>query len=161
MKRFVRSLTDEEMRKLLKVIEEGKDDKLKRKVKVIFLSCQGKSISEVAKELGITKQAVVYIINQFEKYGVDEFLGRKRGRKKKFTDEQRQMVIKLVNEFAPVEFGLQKNYWTLSVIVKAMRKIYNIKISKNMVRKILKSAGIDIKAMRDRFKKRKLVEYIK
>ncbi len=162
-RRFVRQLTQEEKEKLLKIAEENKEKNpgLFRKIKVILLSDQGKSVKEINKELGLTKQAVNYIFKQFEKLGVDMFLAKKRGRKIKFTDEHKQKIVDLVNQFAPVEFGFQKNYWTLSLIVKAMKKIYDIEISTNTVRKILKDNGIELKAIRDRFKKPRLIDSIK
>ncbi len=163
MRRFIRPLTQEEREKFLKVVEESKDKNpgLYRKIKVILLSDQGKSVKEITKELGLTKQAVNYIFKQFERLGVDGFLAKKRGRRIRFTDEHKQKIVDLVNQFAPVEFGFKKNYWTLSLIVKAMKKIYNIEISTNTVRKILKDNGIDLKAIRDRFKKRKLIDFLK
>ncbi len=162
-RRFVRPLTQEEREKLMKIAEENKDKNpgLFRKIKVILLSDQGKSVKDISKELGITKQAVNYIFKQFEKFGVDVFLAKKRGRRIKFTDEHKQKIVDLVNQFAPVEFGFQKNYWTLSLIVRAMKKIYDIKVSANTVRKILKDNGIELKAIRDRFKKRRLIDSIK
>lgn len=162
-RRFVRKLTQDEREKLLKIAEESKDKNpgLFRKIKVILLSDQGKSVKEITKELGLTKQAVNYIFKQFEKLGVDVFLAKKRGRRAKFIGEHRQQIVDLVNQFAPVEFGFQKNYWTLSLVVKAMKKIYNIDVSTNTVRKILKDNGIELKVIRDRFKKRRLIDFIK
>ncbi len=156
-------MTQEERERFLKIVEESKDKNpgLYRKIKVILLSSQGKSVKEITEELGLTKQAVNYIFKQFEKLGVDGFLARRRGRRVRFTDEHKQKIVDLVNQFDPVEFGFQKNYWTLSLIVRAMKKIYNIEISTNAVRKILKDNGVDLKAIRDKFKKRRLIDFLK
>lgn len=162
-RRFVRPLTHEEKEKFLKIAEENKDKNpgLYRKIKVILLSDQGKSVKEIIKELGITKQAVTYIFKQFERLGADGFLAKKRGRRIRFIGDHRQKIVDLVNQFAPVEFGFQKNYWTLNLVVKAMKKIYGVEISANTVRKILKDNGIELKAIRDRFKKRRFIDLLK
>ncbi len=163
LKKKFRRLRDEEIVKLLKIAEEskGKNLTLYRKARVVLLRDQGKTIDEVADEVGITKQNVLYILKQFEKDGVDGLIMKKRGRKKKFNDEDRDKIINLVENFAPFEFRIEKNYWTLNTIVKALRKIYNVKISPNTVRKILIECGIDLKSQRDKFKKQRLIDHLK
>ncbi|CUS98181.1 hypothetical protein JGI5_00936, partial [Candidatus Kryptonium thompsonii] len=44
---------------------------------------------------------------------------------------------------------------------RAMRRSKNFKISVGTVRKILKDANIDLKTMRDKFKKQRLIDYLR
>lgn len=162
-KKDFRLLRDEEIVKLLKIAEESKEKNLTlyRKARVVLLRNQGKTINEIAGEVGITKQNVLYILKQFEKDGVDGLIVKRRGRKKKFMGEDRDKIIDLVKNFAPFEFGIEKNYWTLSTIVRALRKIYNVKISQNTIRKILIESGIDLKSQRNKFKKQRLIDHLR
>jgi len=149
-RRFVRPLTDEERQKLLNTLsnEEHLHPSIYRKAKAILLSEQGKTIREIAKELGVTEPAVIYIIRNFEKEGIDAFLNKKGGRKEKFTDEHKEIILRLVQQFTPVEFGLKKKFWTYDAISKVMKRIYNVKISYNTIRKILLDKDISLKETR-------------
>ncbi|MEN3038453.1 MAG: helix-turn-helix domain-containing protein [Candidatus Kryptonium sp.] len=131
-----------------------------RRAKVVLLKSEGKSLKEISQEIGLTKQAVHQIVKLFEKNGLDAIFPKKRGKKEKFSEEKQQ-IINLVSEFAPFEFGIEKRYWTLRTIVKAMKKIYNVEISVGSVRKILHDNKIDLKAIRNKYNKQKLSDYLK
>jgi transposase len=163
VRRYALFLSDDDKNKLIKFLENSIDPNstLYRRAKIVLLKAEGKSLDEIAKEIGFTKQAVAYIVKLFKKKGLAGIIPKKRGKKEKFSEEDRRKIIDLVNQFAPFEFSIQKRYWTLRTIVKAMRKIYNIKISVGTVRKILKDANIDLKTMRDKFKKRRLIDYLR
>ncbi|MFN3134015.1 MAG: transposase [Candidatus Kryptonium sp.] len=156
-------LTHDDKDELIKFLENSSDPNstLYRRAKIVLLKAEGKSLEEIAKETGLTKQTVAYIVKLFKKEGLNGIIPKKRGKKEKFSNEDKQKIINLVNQFAPFEFGIKKRYWTLRTIVKAMRKIYNIKISAGTVRKILKDTNIDLKTMRDKFKKRRLIDYLR
>ncbi len=149
-RKFVRSLTDEEREKLLNKLSDREHlyPSIYRKVMAILLSDQGKTVKEIAEELGVTEQAVIYIIRNFEKEGIDAFLNKRGGRKEKFTDEHKEIIVRLVQQFKPVEFGLKEKFWTYDAISKVMKRVYNVKISHNTIRKILLDKDIDLKQMR-------------
>lgn len=154
-------LTQEEKNELLKILNETEVNSISnRRAKAVLLKSEGKSLKEISREIGLTKQAVHNIVKLFEKNGLDAVLPKKRGKKEKFTEEKQQ-IINLVSEFAPFEFGIEKRYWTLRTIVKAMKKIYNVEISVGSVRKILQDNRINLKAIRNKYAKRKLSDYLK
>ncbi len=161
-KRHILFLSHDEKDKITKFLENSIDtnSEFYRRAKMILLKAEGKSLEEIAREIGLTKQAVAYTIKLFKKEGFNG-ITKKRGKKEKFSSEDRQKIIDLVTQFIPLEFGIQKRYWTLRIIVKAMQKIYNVKISAGTVRKILKDANIDLKTMRDKFKKQKLIDHLR
>jgi transposase len=149
-RKFVRPLTDEERQKLLNTLSnEGLFyPSIYRKVKAVLLSEQGKTVQEIAEELGVTEPAVTYILRNFEREGIDEFLSKKGGRKERITNEQKETILRLVQEFTPQEFGLKKKYWTYDGVARVMKKVYNVKMSYNTVRKILLDRDIDLKMLR-------------
>lgn len=154
-------LTQEEKNELLKILNETEVNSISnRRAKAVLLKSEGKSLKEISREIGLTKQAVHNIVKLFEKNGLDAVLPKKRGKKEKFTEEKQQ-IINLVSEFAPFEFGIEKRYWTLRTVVKAMKKIYNVEISVGSVRKILQDNKINLKAIRNKYAKRKLSDYLK
>ncbi|MCS7228457.1 MAG: helix-turn-helix domain-containing protein [Candidatus Kryptonium sp.] len=154
-------LTQEEKNELLKILNETEVNSISnRRAKAVLLKSEGKSLKEISREIGLTKQAVHNIVKLFEKNGLDAVLPKKRGKKEKFAEEKQQ-IINLVSEFAPFEFGIEKRYWTLRTIVKAMKKIYNVEISVGSVRKILQDNRINLKAIRNKYAKRKLSDYLK
>ncbi|MDW8108411.1 MAG: helix-turn-helix domain-containing protein [Candidatus Kryptonium sp.] len=154
-------LTQEEKNELLKILNETEVNSISnRRAKAVLLKSEGKSLKEISREIGLTKQAVHNIVKLFEKNGLDAVLPKKRGKKEKFAEEKQQ-IINLVSEFAPFEFGIEKRYWTLRTIVKAMKKIYNVEISVGSVRKILQDNKINLKAIRNKYAKRKLSDYLK
>jgi len=162
-KRRTLQLKQDEMDELLKILKESpnKNSQLYRRSKVIFLKAEGKSLREIANETGLTKQAIYHILKLFEKDGLNGIIPKKRGKKEKFSEEDKQKIVNLVNQFSPSEFGIPKRYWTLRTIARAMKKIYNVKISINSIRKILNEGNVDLKKMRDKFKKIKLIDYLK
>lgn len=162
-KRRILYLTQDEREKLLKILEESlnTNHQLYRKSKVILLKAEGKSLEEIANDTGLTKQAISHTLKLFEKYGLNGIFPKKRGRKEKFSDEDKQKIINLVSQFSPSEFGIQKRHWTLRSIVRAMKKIYNVKISVNSVKKILDKSNVDLKKAKGEFKKIKLIDYLR
>jgi transposase len=110
---FVRTLTEEETRRLHRVIRSGGDANVVRRAQVIRLSARGKRPREIADILDRSWSGVRKVINRFNTEGFDGLADKPRsGRPSKKTDRYVASLKEAV-QTNPRDLGYPFSAWTL------------------------------------------------
>jgi transposase len=143
-----RELAEEERVFVEKSIKHS-ESFIKDRAKIIELSSQGNSVSQVCEKLEFDKKKVGEIINAFNKYGLKAFERKKNtGRPRRITKEQRAKIIEWLNTH-PQKLDLHFNNWSRNKLSK-FAKQNNIKISTSQIGRIIKQDEIKYKTKRSK-----------
>ncbi|MCR5263532.1 MAG: helix-turn-helix domain-containing protein [Clostridiales bacterium] len=70
-------ITEEEYRQCVEIERKTQDKKISKKLRVIILRYEGKSIKEIGEYVKLTSNRVSHIIADFKNQGIDKILREK------------------------------------------------------------------------------------
>lgn len=110
---FVRELTAEEQKELLRLVHSNDDARVVRRAQMVRLSADGKLASEIAASWGMTTAAVRRTIRRFNAEGISGLPDKPRqGRPPKKTDRYVALLKEAV-QTSPRDLGYPFSAWTL------------------------------------------------
>lgn len=144
--KFVEVLEEEEIETLRELRDSQQPPSERKRAEGILLSDKGYTLEQIAFIMDVNAQTVSLWIDAWEQEGIVGLLDRARpGRPKKLTPEQEQEVIEAVKE----EPRSLKN------IAARLGKKFGIELSVNLLRRIVKKAGLSWRRIRKSLKSRR------
>lgn len=106
----------------------------------------GEMQSDIARELGYTRQRISAIMKKFEQAGAEGFRHRKRGRKAgPVPMEEVAPLITMLRDQLPADFGFRKgDFWTYEKAEAAGIRVLGRKPPKSYLRTAFREAGIEL-----------------
>ena len=121
-------LTDIEISEIYNYIENNKQYKLFLKCQSIISLCNGNSMQDVCKVLGITRETIRKWKDLLRSGGVNQLLSEgKVGKRAKISKTELGEIKRLIKK-NPTKYGYENNKWTGSILVNYLQKNWNIKI---------------------------------
>lgn len=117
-------LTDEDFEKLTKIAKSRTSKKaISERAKIILLSNQGKSDSNIARQLGISRHVVMRTIKRVLSIGINDGLYDLpgKGKNKVISVEAKTWIIGLYCR-KPLDFGYPHELWTQRLLQKYIRE---------------------------------------
>lgn len=110
--KFVRSLTKEEKKEIDRLCRK-RSNGITLRAKIIQLSSQRVTVSEIVRRLGTTRQTVYFWLNRFEDYGLEGMEDQPRaGRPPVLTEETCRRIVRVATS-KPRDLGLHFTSWSL------------------------------------------------
>ncbi len=148
---FVENLSKENSKKLTYLVN-APDKELGKRAKIILLSSQGYTISEISKNVSIHYQNVRKWIYRFSEIGVNGLYHGNKGKKNKlkYGKETKKRIAKIAR-LKPNSIGLPFTKWTLDKLKEYLvqKKIVEPKIAIETIRNILMINKIDWRKKRE------------
>ncbi len=127
--RFIRGLSKETIKMLERIYKESKHHQVRQRAQCIKLSYEGYTIKDLIKIFNVSRLTITNWLDDWETLGLVGLYDKKgRGRKPKLSDEQKKQVKQWTKE-SP------KN---LDVVIKNIRETWNIDVSKETIKRIIK-----------------------
>ena len=98
-------------------------DPIQRRREIVARVKAGESYSEIARDLGISRQAVFSMYKKYEELGEDFFKLRKRGRspeRDQLTVSEKEEVHAWLKANRPADVGYEGDQWTIFEAKKAI-----------------------------------------
>lgn len=144
-RRFVRSLTTAETRRIEQLFRSAAKPRVRRRANTIRLSSLGYTVGEIAEVTGCTRQTVRNCFDYFESGGIDALFDLPRsGRPPKATPDYRARLVKAVKT-SPKEFGYPFTGWTVTRLRAHMAREMDVLLSEARVRQIMKEEELVFK----------------
>lgn len=142
----VRELTDEERAKVERICHsEAAPLRLVRRAWIIKLSAEGKTVPDIARELGLALPTVRDWIRRFDAHGLAGLEDAPRsGRPHTYIEDQRSRVIAKARSAPPKPAGDDVPptcHWTLDELQRELNK-EELPIKRSQIRRILKAEHI-------------------
>lgn len=140
MKAYVKlkgNLTEDDF---LKLYKKCKDKRLAQRYHCMYLSFSY-SWKEIAKILGVNYRTVLEWVQLYNEYGIEGLkMDKPSGRPSSLTDEQ-LYELKNTVQTSPRKLTLPFSNWNLKGIISWVKDRFNIKFSKEGIRKVLNRLG--------------------
>lgn len=137
--RFIRELNPETRKLLERIIRQSENYQVRDRAKSIILSYQGFSIKQLMEMFGVSRKT---IYNWFTRWEDEKILGlyndKGRGRKSKLSDEQKEQIKEWVKSEPKA----------LNKILIKVEKAWNVKVSKETIKRIIKKFNFIWKRMK-------------
>ena len=147
---IVRALSDEERQTLAQGLR-SRDAFVLRRCQILLASAQGKSVKEIAADLGCATQSVRNVLHAFNTGGTQAVLVRKSNRPKSaqpVLDAAGRNKLKALLEQSPSTLGKEQNVWTLELAAQVAHEqglTGQRQLSIESIRTALKRLGINWK----------------
>lgn len=140
---YVRQLSEEEQDQLNEIINESRPETLGARARIVLLSSQGYTSTEIASQVGRHPASVRKWILRFNAEGISSLLDAPTpGRKRSYSDEQADKIVEIALT-EPRSLGLQFTRWSLHRLTRYLIDIGVVKtISHDTVWRILRAKGI-------------------
>lgn len=110
---YVRVLSEEEQASLNKMITDSESESLSTRARIVLLSSQGYTSTEISSQVGRHPASVRKWIQRFNAKGISSLLeAPSPGRKRSYTSEQAKRMIEIALT-EPRSLGLQFSRWSL------------------------------------------------
>lgn len=99
---------------------------MKDRYRMLLLSDQGKSITEIAEFVGKTIWTVSGILHAYEQRGLDGIqLKPQPGNHRKLTEEQRAEIARLLKKH-PKAYGFPAEYWSVAWVRSLVKEKFSV-----------------------------------
>jgi transposase len=120
-------------------------EQLERRRQVIRAHKRGRNRHQIARDVGLSYTAVTNTIRRYETAGVAGLTSGKRGRpaetSRKLTDEQEQLIRKMIQEKRPEQLKMDFALWTRAAVMLLIERECGVKIIVRTVGKLLARWG--------------------
>ena len=120
--------------------------RVSNRIKAIILNHDGKTSSEIAEVLNVTREATSNWLKTYEQQGVDGLLeGHRPERPGKLSEVQKIILCDIVDS-GPVAYGYSTGVWTSTVISEVIRDEFDVDYHPGHVRKLLAEFGYSVQS---------------
>ncbi len=110
---YARGLRDSEQKRLREWAQHRGNADMRKRAYIILLSAQGYTVPQISLQVGLHPINVRKWIHRFNLYGLSGLQsGKSPGRPPRFTDEQKQTIVRLA-QISPSHLGLPFKRWSL------------------------------------------------
>lgn len=120
--------------------------RVSNRIKAVLLNGDGKSSSEIATILNVSREITSKWLKIYEQQGVDGLLeGHRPGRPTRLSDVQKIILCDIVDS-GPVAYGYSTGVWTSTVIAEVIREEFSVDYHPGHVRKLLAEFGYSVQS---------------
>jgi putative transposase len=135
-------LTADERNTLLHHLRRDPDPQVRLRAHILLLLAGGFSWATIAAVLFTSPDTIARWSRRFRHGGVDEVLGRPRGRRRSAAWVWAAVVVAWVLTRRPSQFGFAKSRWSCEAVAVVLREDHATKVSRETVRRWLRDAGL-------------------
>lgn len=135
-------LTADERNTLLHHLRRDPDPQVRLRAHILLLLAGGFSWATIAAVLFTSPDTIARWSRRFQRGGVDEVLGRSRGRRRSAVWVWMAVVVSWVLTRRPSEFGFARSRWSCEAVAVVLREDHAIRVSRETVRRWLRGAGL-------------------
>jgi putative transposase len=135
-------LTAEERNTLLHHLRRDPDPQVRLRAHILLLLAGGFSWATIAAVLFTSPDTIARWSRRFRHGGVDELLGRPRGRRRSAAWLWGAVVVSWVLTRRPSAFGFAKSRWSCEAVAVVLREDFATPVSRETVRRWLGGAGL-------------------
>lgn len=141
MEGIIPKLRRAEKRKLEKRARRCKEGKLKARYLIVLNLAEGRSPSETARVLKVSRNTVYRVAARFRQWGEAGLVDRREENgQEKLTEEYLGELYEVVRA-SPQEYGWPRPTWTRELLIETLKKRTGIKVSPGTMSKALKKIG--------------------
>ena len=123
------------------MVKKRMDEATKRRVRAGRLLQKGKTVAEIALDVGVARQTVYTWKALFNDGGIDALRAMpSRGRPARLDDAQREDLRRAILQ-KPTEHGFGTELWTLKRVGVVIKRLYGVKFGQTQIWRILGSLG--------------------
>jgi len=135
-------LTAEDRNTLLEHYRRDPDPQVRLRAHILLLLADGHTWAAIAAVLFTSPDTIARWKSRFRRGGVDEVLGRPRGRRRSAAWAWAAVVVAWVLTRRPPEFGFARSRWSCEAVAVVLREDYRTPVSRETVRRWLLQAGL-------------------
>ncbi len=135
-------LTRDQRNTLLDYYRRDPDPQVRLRAHILLLLADGYPWATIAAVLFTAPATIARWKKRFEHGGVDEVLGRPRGRRRSAAWAWATLAVLWVLKFAPTRFGFARSRWSCEAVAVVLREDYRVQTSRETVRRWLRQAGL-------------------
>jgi putative transposase len=135
-------LPAEDRHTLLDHYRRDPDPQVRLRAHILLLLADGYTWATIAAVLFTSPDTIARWKGRFERGGVEEVLGRPRGRKRSAAWAWAAVVVLWVLTRRPVAFGFARSRWSCEAVAVLLRDDYAVPASRETVRRWLRQAGL-------------------
>lgn len=114
--------------------------------KAILLNSDGKTSSEIANVLNVSRVITSQWLKTYEQQGVDGLLeGHRSGRPGKLSEVQKIILCDIIDS-GSVAYGYTTGVWTSNIIANVIESEFNVSYHPGHVRKLLAEFGFSVQS---------------
>lgn len=133
-------------REIKRMLTDNPDFLIATRLNMVYQVAKGHSSREVAEWHGVSFKQVMNWVHRFEEYGLEGLENKSgRGRKSYLADEDLKELRNLILTKTPEQVGLDEKKWTGPVVLKAIKKQFNVKYKLTQVYKLIEKMGLAFK----------------
>jgi len=135
-------LTADDRNTLLDHLRRDPDPQVRLRAHILLLLAGGYSWATIAAVLFTSPDTIARWSGRFRHGGVDEVLGRTRGRRRSAAWAWVAVVVAWVLTRRPCEFGFARSRWSCEAVAVVLREDHATPVSRETVRRWLREAGL-------------------
>lgn len=125
------------------ILNSNPDFLLATRLGMVYQVAKGHSSREVAKWHGISFKQVVNWVHRFEEKGLEGLQNREgRGRKSCLTEGDLKRLKHAILKKKPVDFGINKEKWSGPILLKLIKKEYDIDYRPTQAYKLIEKMNL-------------------
>ncbi len=123
------------------MVKNRMDEATKKRVRAVRLLQKGKTVAEIAIDVGVARQTVYAWKALFNDGGIDALRAvPSRGRPARLDDAQREDLRRAILQ-KPTEHGFGTELWTLKRVGVVIKRLHGVKFGQTQIWRILGSLG--------------------
>jgi putative transposase len=135
-------LTADDRNTLLDRYRRDPDPQVRLRAHILLLLADGHPWAAIAAVLFTSPDTIARRKGRFQRGGVDEVLGRPRGRPRAAARAWVAVVVAWVLTRRPSEFGFARSRWSREAVAVVLREDHRTPVSRETVRRWLRQAGL-------------------
>jgi len=125
------------------ILNSNPDFLLATRLGMVYQVAKGHSSREVAKWHGVSFKQVVNWVHRFEEKGLEGLQNREgRGRKPYLTEGDLIKLKHVILKKKPVDFGINKEKWSGPILLKLIKKEYDIDYRPTQAYKLIEKMNL-------------------
>jgi putative transposase len=118
------------------------DPQVRQRAHILLLLADGYAWATIAAVLFTSPDTIARWKGRFERGGVEEVLGRPRGRKRSAAWAWAAVVVAWVLTRRPAEFGFARSRWSCEAVAVLLREDHQVPVGRETVRRWLRQDGL-------------------
>src|SRR5262245_6640666 len=135
-------LTGDQRNTLLDYYRADPDPQVRLRAHILLLLAQGHAWATIAAVLFTSPATIARWKRRFEAGGVDEVVGRARGRRRSAAWAWAAAVVAWVLTWRPADFGFARSRWSCAAVAVVLREDHRTPVSRETVRRWLRQGGL-------------------
>jgi transposase len=135
-------LTTADRHALLNLFRSDPDPQVRHRAHVLLLLGDGHPWALIVAVLYTSPTTVARWKARFDRGGIDEVFGRKRGRPRTWVHVWAALVVRWVLTMSPGSFRFARSRWSCEAVAVVLQEDYGVRVGRETVRLWLRGAGL-------------------